>query len=27
VTFPGHGIPGDPGYEANAPEPDCSKYK
>jgi polar amino acid transport system substrate-binding protein len=27
VTFPGHGIPGDPGYEPNAPEPDCSKYK
>jgi len=27
VTFPGHGIPGDPGYEANAPEQDCSKYK
>ncbi len=27
VTFPGHGIPGDPGYEANAPAPDCSKYK
>jgi polar amino acid transport system substrate-binding protein len=26
VTFPGHGIPGDPGYEANAPDPDCSKY-
>lgn len=27
VTFPGHGIPGDPGYEPNAPEPDCGKYK
>ncbi len=27
VTFPGHGIPGLPGYEGNAPDPDCSKYK
>ena len=27
VTFPGHGIPGMPGYEPNAPDPDCSKYK
>jgi polar amino acid transport system substrate-binding protein len=26
VTFPGHGIPNLPGYEPNAPEPDCSKY-
>jgi polar amino acid transport system substrate-binding protein len=27
VTFPGHGVPGLPGYEPNAPDPDCSKYK
>ena len=27
VTFPGHGIPNMPGYEPNAPDPDCSKYK
>jgi polar amino acid transport system substrate-binding protein len=27
VSFPGHGIPDLPGYEANAPDPDCSKYK
>ncbi len=27
VTFPGHGISGLPGYEPNAPDPDCSKYK
>jgi len=27
VTFKGHGIPGDPGSEPNAPDPDCSKYK
>ena len=27
VTFKGHGIPGDPGYEADAPDPDCSKYQ
>ncbi len=27
VTFPGHGVPGLPGYEPNASEPDCSKYK
>ena len=27
VTFKGHGIPGDPGYDPNAPDPDCSKYK
>jgi polar amino acid transport system substrate-binding protein len=27
VTFPGHGVPDLPGYEPNAPEPDCSKYK
>lgn len=27
VTLPGHGIPGLPGYEPNAPDPDCSKYK
>ena len=24
VTFPGHGVPGLPGYEPNAPDPDCS---
>lgn len=27
VTFPGHGVPGLPGYEPNAPDPDCSKYQ
>ena len=27
VSFPGHGIPNMPGYEPNAPDPDCSKYK
>ena len=27
VVQPGHGIPGQPGYEPNAPDPDCSKYK
>jgi polar amino acid transport system substrate-binding protein len=27
VSFPGHGVPGLPGYEPNAPDPDCSKYK
>jgi polar amino acid transport system substrate-binding protein len=27
VSFPGHGIPDLPGYEPNAPDPDCSKYK
>jgi polar amino acid transport system substrate-binding protein len=27
VSLPGHGIPNLPGYEPNAPEPDCSKYK
>ena len=27
VTFKGNGIPGMPGYEPNAPDPDCSKYK
>jgi len=26
VIQAGHGIPGDPGYDANAPDPDCSKY-
>jgi polar amino acid transport system substrate-binding protein len=27
VSLPGHGIPNLPGYEPNAPDPDCSKYK
>jgi polar amino acid transport system substrate-binding protein len=27
VSFPGHGVPGLPGYEPNAPDPDCSQYK
>ena len=27
VTFPGHGVPGLPGYEPNAPEPDCATYQ
>jgi len=27
VTLPGHGVPGLPGYEPNAPDPDCSQYK
>jgi polar amino acid transport system substrate-binding protein len=27
VVMPGNGIPGDPGYEAGNPPPDCSKYK
>jgi len=27
VSVPGHGIPDLPGYQANAPDPDCSKYK
>jgi polar amino acid transport system substrate-binding protein len=27
VTLPGHGVPGLPGYEPNAPEPDCTQYK
>lgn len=26
-VFPGNGIPGDPGYEANNKAPDCSKYR
>ncbi len=26
VIQAGHGIPGDPGYDPNAPDPDCSKY-
>ncbi len=25
VSFPGHGIPDLPGYEPNAPDPDCSR--
>ncbi len=27
VTFPGHGVPGLPGYQPNAPDPDCSRYQ
>ena len=27
VVLKGHGIPDMPGYEPNAPDPDCSKYK
>jgi len=27
VSFKGHGIPDLPGYDPNAPDPDCSKYK
>ncbi len=27
VVLPGHGIPGMPGYDASAPDPDCSRYK
>ncbi|HEY6433223.1 MAG TPA: transporter substrate-binding domain-containing protein [Acetobacteraceae bacterium] len=27
VTFPGHGVPGLPGYDPKAPDPDCSKYQ
>ena len=27
VSFPGHGVPGLPGYDASAPEPDCTKYQ
>lgn len=27
VSFPGHGVPGLPGYDPTAPEPDCAKYQ
>lgn len=27
VTYPGHGVPGLPGYDPNAPDPDCSTYR
>ena len=27
VTFPGHGVPGLPGYDPTAPDPDCSQYR
>ena len=27
VIYKGNGIPGDPGYQPNNPDPDCAKYK